>query len=71
MISSAQNVRRPKKIETGQAQIADSSEQQVSNWRALGYFPGNTFLVLSAALVRIGKTASPKLWRMKLPEAAE
>jgi hypothetical protein len=31
-------------------------------------FPTNTYVVLSAALASIGKTAPPSLWGMKTPE---
>lgn len=31
-------------------------------------FPANTYVVLSAALASIGKSAPPSLWGMKTPE---
>jgi len=34
-------------------------------------FPTNTYVVLSAALASIGKTAPPSLWGMKIPEDAQ
>lgn len=36
-------------------------------WRRANRFPSNTFLVLTSALAKKGKTAPKSLWRM--PEA--
>ena len=33
-------------------------------------FPANTFVALNAALAKIGKSAPPSLWGMKMPEDA-
>jgi hypothetical protein len=43
--------------------------QSVSNWRAAGRFPPQTYLVFSAALSAIGKSAPPSLWSMYEPKA--
>lgn len=41
--------------------------RRVSNWRKAGRFPPETFLVLTAALRAIGKTAPSTLWSMHEP----
>lgn len=46
------------------ARLTRRTYNAVSNWRVLGSFPANTFLVLNAALKERGYTASPSLWRM-------
>lgn len=38
-----------------------------SNWRSQGYFPPNTYLVLTGALLQTGKRAPASLWRMTEP----
>jgi hypothetical protein len=50
------------------ARIAGRKAQHVTNWRASGKLPANTFLVLSAALRERGKEAPPSLWGITEPE---
>ena len=45
--------------------------QHVWNWGETGKLPSNTFLVLSQALERIGKTAPLELWDMTAPSNEE
>lgn len=40
-------------------------------WLGMNRFPANTYLVLTAALHRDGKTAPPSLWGMAEAEPAE
>ena len=51
------------------ARLTDRKMQHVSNWRAAGRFPADTFLVIGVALTAIGKAAPPTLWGIKEPEA--
>ena len=52
------------------SRLAGRKAQHVTNWRAAGKLPANTFLVLSAALKERGKEAPPSLWGITEPEAA-
>lgn len=47
------------------AELTGATAKAVSNWRGFETLPSNTFVILSAALVRIGKTAPPSLWGMR------
>jgi hypothetical protein len=51
------------------AALTSSSHKAVSNWRAAGVFPSNTFLVLKAELTRRGMSAPDHLWSMREPAA--
>jgi DNA-binding transcriptional regulator YdaS (Cro superfamily) len=54
------------------AKILGFKPTRVSNWRAAGRFPADTFVALTEALERVGKKATRSLWNMrKLKEAAE
>lgn len=44
--------------------------QAVSNWRATGSFPPDTYVLLKAALKKNGKAAPDTLWRMRPGAAA-
>ena len=44
------------------SRLTGASIQAVSNWRATGRLPANTFIILSKALKRIDARASPSLW---------
>lgn len=45
-------------------------DQAVSNWKATGKLPADTYLVLRQALKDRDLTAPAKLWGMKEPERA-
>jgi hypothetical protein len=47
--------------------LTASRAPAVSNWRAIGLFPSNTYLALTEALKTVGKTAPASLWSMKPP----
>lgn len=49
------------------ARLTGRKSQHVSNWRASGRLPADTFLSLRAALEKRGYTAPPALWRMQQP----
>lgn len=51
------------------ARISSRREQAVANWRTRG-LPPETYVVLTAELEKIGKTAPASLWRMVEPERA-
>lgn len=55
----------------GVAQVTASKPTAVSNWRAFGHFPTNTYLIMTEALRAQGKAAAPSLWRMKATAEAE
>ena len=50
---------------TAVARIAGRKPQHVTNWRASGRFPPNTYLVITEALREKGKSAPASLWGMK------
>lgn len=52
------------------ANLAGVIPQAVSNWRAAGSFPPDTYVLLKAALKKNGKSAPDSLWRMKAGAAA-
>ena len=45
--------------------LTNSSAQDVSNWKNFGWFPANTYVVMTAALALKGKAAPASLWRMR------
>lgn len=51
-------------------QLTHSSAQTVSNWKTFGWFPSNTYVVMTAALAMKGKSAPASLWRMRNPVVA-
>jgi hypothetical protein len=46
------------------ARLTKRKIQSVSNWRATGRLPSDTFLVMSKALDDVGKAAPISLWGM-------
>lgn len=44
------------------ATLTNRKTQHVSNWKAFGRLPSETYLVLSARLAAIGYAAGPELW---------
>ena len=44
------------------ATLTGRKTQHVSNWRAAGRLPSDTFLIVSKRLEELGFTASPELW---------
>jgi hypothetical protein len=53
------------------AKLTTTTAKAVSNWRAAGKFPSNTFLVVKAALLRLGLSAPDHLWSMREPPAVK
>lgn len=51
------------------ARLLLGKEAAVSNWRAAGHFPSNTYLAIQRELAKIGATAPDFLWRMKMAVA--
>ena len=51
------------------ARITGRSQQAISNWRARGSLPPETYLVMQAALAEIGLEAPPAVWRMDAPSS--
>jgi hypothetical protein len=47
------------------AALTASTAKAVSNWRAAGTFPSNTFLLIKSELLRHGVTAPDHLWSMR------
>jgi hypothetical protein len=47
------------------AALTDASAKAVSNWRAAGTFPSNTYLLIKSELLRHGITAPDNLWSMR------
>jgi hypothetical protein len=57
----------------GTQAVADLTGRKYSaafNWRTIGAFPANTYVVLWTALHERGYSAHPRLWGMKEPERA-
>jgi hypothetical protein len=52
------------------ADLTDSTNKAVSNWRGFETFPSNTYVAMISALHAIGKTAPASLWNMKVPAEA-
>lgn len=52
------------------ARLLGRSMTVVSNWKAGGCFPSNTYVVFQTALARAGMTAPDSLWRMVEPSPA-
>ena len=52
------------------ANLTGRKYSAASNWllESKAQFPPNTFVALNAALAKIGKTAPPSLWGIKIPE---
>ena len=50
------------------ADLTGRKAQHVSNWRASGRLPANTFLVISKELSERGKNAPPSIWGITEPE---
>jgi hypothetical protein len=54
----------------GNVEVADltsRSSNAVSNWRAFGKFPANTYVLIRDALSRLNYTAPESLWAMQQP----
>jgi hypothetical protein len=49
---------------SGVAEVTAAKAPRVSNWRAAGSFPPNTYVAMTDALRVQGKTAPATLWRM-------
>lgn len=47
------------------ARFTGRKDQHVSNWRATGRLPADTFLIISKELERKSLKASPSLWGIK------
>lgn len=45
-------------------------DQHVSNWRAAGRLPADTFLILSEELKTVECCAPPRVWGIREPERA-
>jgi len=50
--------------------LTGKRSQNLTNWKASGFFPPETFVVLTDALRSINCTAPPSLWRMIRPTRA-
>ena len=50
--------------------LTASSPQTVSNWKSFGWFPPNTYVVMTAALALKGRSAPASLWKMRNPAVA-
>jgi hypothetical protein len=44
--------------------ITGKRTQNVTNWVTAGYFPPETFVVITSELAALGYRAPPSLWRM-------
>lgn len=55
---------------TAAATFTGRKVQHVSNWRAYGKLPSNTFLTVSQELERLGFKAEPEIWGIQSPERA-
>ena len=53
------------------ARIAGRKDQHVSNWRASGRLPADTFLILQAELRERTLSAPPSIWGIREPEQAQ
>lgn len=56
---------------TATARLTDRLPQHVSNWRATGRLPADTFLILSKELEALGVTAPAEIWGIKTPSEQE
>lgn len=52
------------------ARLLGRSMTVVSNWKAGGCFPSNTYVVFQGALAQAGRSAPDSLWRMVEPAPA-
>lgn len=50
------------------ARLTDRTAKAVSNWRAIGSFPADTYIAMGGALHALGYIAPPSLWRMVAAE---
>jgi hypothetical protein len=57
---------------TAVARLTNRKVTAASNWQSFDKFPANTFVVMTEALRRIGRSAPPSLWGMveRCPEPA-
>ena len=53
------------------ARLTDRKAQHVTNWRAAGRLPADTFLILSKELEARGLTAPAEVWGIKTPSEPE
>lgn len=56
---------------TPMARLTGRKLQHVSNWRAAGRLPADTFLIVNRALGDINETAHPSVWGIKEPAERE
>jgi hypothetical protein len=52
---------------TAVAELVGSNNKAVWNWRGFDTFPSNTYVAMTDALRKKGKTAPASLWGMKPP----
>lgn len=52
------------------ARLTGRKPQHVTNWRASGRLPADTFLIVKKELKAIGHDAPPSLWGIKEPKRA-
>jgi hypothetical protein len=55
---------------TAAAALTGKTPQAAWNWGQRNKFPADTYVVLTAELERLGKSAPATLWGMRQPEAA-
>jgi hypothetical protein len=48
--------------------LTDRTSQHVTNWKATGKLPPQTFLIVQRELNRLGYEAPPELWRISSPK---
>lgn len=53
------------------ARLTGRKDQHVSNWRAAGRLPADTFLILQDELRKIGKSANSMVWGIKALDQSE
>jgi hypothetical protein len=53
------------------ARLTGRNPQHVSNWRASGRLPADTFLILQAELREREKQAPPAIWGIKEPSNSQ
>jgi hypothetical protein len=53
------------------AYLTGSNYKAAANWKSFATFPAKTFLVMTDALERIGKSAPASLWGMTEPSTHE
>ena len=52
------------------ARLVGRKDQHVSNWRASGRLPADTFLIIAELLKEKNATAPPSVWGIREPERA-